>query len=411
MELCGVVRPRSFRIGEILIRSGMISKERLTEALSQAETLGLPVGKVLIALDYVSKLNLQAVLQAQSLLREGLIDEDLAFEVLQLVSDRKKTFDAALKELGWEGVDSYKKIPRSRLGDLLLDAGIMSREDIAAALELSVQVNLPLGRVLVLKGKISDSLMATALNCLAFFQDARITREEAVRALREAYERRKELEAMLSRDGRHAFAAPQTVRLGELLMLAGIVTDLDVDTALEQSVLNSQPIGQVFVENGNIDSKTLEHALQLQSLVHKRTLSALHAAEALRQIHFTNVSFDQAVAEQGCKTGHVERHKPKIVELLELTENITKEELDRAIEESVQNSSLVGKILLNAGVIDEATLYAALRCEFLLSEEILTIEQAILALLYSQSRKVSFDDALDELGWTVPTKMEWVPED
>jgi hypothetical protein len=77
---------------------------------------------------------------------------------------------------------------------------------------------------------------------------------------------------------------------------------------------------------------------------------------------------------------------------------------------SSQNSALMGKALVVTGTIDEATLHATQRCQFLLQQGFLNLEQAIVALSHCRLNQVSFDDALQELGWTVATRMPHKPD-
>jgi hypothetical protein len=85
-------------------------------------------------------------------------------------------------------------------------------------------------------------------------------------------------------------------------------------------------------------------------------------------------------------------------ELLKMTGVVDDEDINEAISLSNKYPSLIGKMLVLSGAIDEATLIASLRCQFLLKHGYLTVDDAINALQYTTKNKVSFDDALDELG-------------
>ncbi|MGH9552152.1 MAG: hypothetical protein ACRD3W_22385, partial [Terriglobales bacterium] len=97
----------------------------------------------------------------------------------------------------------------------------------------------------------------------------------------------------------------------------------------------------------------------------------------------------------------------KLGEILKAAGVITDDDIRRAVELSSRNSALIGKMLLVTGMIDEPMLHASLRCQFLLREGFLNMEQAIVALSHCQRNRVSLDDALQELGWTVNTRMQY----
>ena len=47
----------------------------------------------------------------------------------------------------------------------------------------------------------------------------------------------------------------------------------------------------------------------------------------------------------------------------------------------------------------------------MMKEGFLKMEQAVVALTHCQKNQLSFDDALDELGWTMPTRVTMPGDD
>ncbi len=94
---------------------------------------------------------------------------------------------------------------------------------------------LPLGRILVLKGVISDSVANAAVSSQILVRDKKIDREQAVAALevrgRTTYQYRRVVGfswIFTTEIGR------RTVRLGELLMMAEMVSDIDLLSSVEK---------------------------------------------------------------------------------------------------------------------------------------------------------------------------------
>lgn len=97
------------RSGELLTEAGLIDPSRLEEGLKTAEEKAVPIGRALISLNYLTDDDLQAVLQAQLLLREGVIPAYLAVRALRLASQQRVTLESALREIGLEPEDAAGK--------------------------------------------------------------------------------------------------------------------------------------------------------------------------------------------------------------------------------------------------------------------------------------------------------------
>jgi hypothetical protein len=89
-------------------------------------------------------------------------------------------------------------------------------------------------------------------------------------------------------------------------------------------------------------------------------------------------------------------------ELLKITGLVNDSDIMEAIELSNKYPSLIGKMLVVSGAIDEATLIASLRCQYLLKYGYISMQDAIRCLQYTKKNRVSFDDALEELGIRKP---------
>lgn len=102
----GVSPPEEKLSGELLTEAGILDVNRLAEGLSLAEQRALPVGRALISLNYLTERDLEAVLLAQLLLREGVIPGYLAVRALRLASEQQLEFEDALREIGLEPGDA-----------------------------------------------------------------------------------------------------------------------------------------------------------------------------------------------------------------------------------------------------------------------------------------------------------------
>lgn len=379
------------RLGQVLIDIGMISDQDLTQALNLAREVGLPVGRVLIMSAFVTEENLQAAVQLQSLLKDNLVDQNSARQVASILLRTKLTLDQALEQIGWSRPG---EVSTNKLGELLTEAGYVTNEQLQDALMKSKSSGVPFGRLLVLNLVLSEALLSSALNAQILIRDGKVTKEQAIQGLRAAKERQVAVELPLIERGYYRLPARHTIRLGELLVLAGLMTESDLMYAVEIGLLNKKPIGQVLVELQYITKEVLDAALSFQKDVSSGEITPLWAASRLTEIHHYGSSSSR-------KPGDEEALPPVAVSLsqfLTLVGVVSDDDIRRAIEVSVDNPQILGRMLLVAGCIDEATLKSALRCYSLVRERILGTEQAFIAFNYSQQSGISVDDALQELG-------------
>ena len=355
---------KPIRLGELLTRVGLLRSHELTEAIQIAGETGLPIGRVLIMSGYLTDQELQAAVQAQSFLKDKVIDMDLAVNALNKVSQDDVTFDQALKQLGWVTKSTHIT---AKLGELVFGAELVSEAQLNEALRTSHETGLPLGRVLVLTQALNDELLSAALTAQVLVRDGKISRDQAIQGLKSVKRRRVTIEVSLMDHGFYRPPVRQSVKLGELLVLSGLVNEGDLMNALELGLMKEQPIGQVLVESGYITKDILSSALKLQEMVTNGTLNALQASEAIRQVSTRGFSIAQAVAELGLLKFDA-NETIRLGEILKASGVITDDDIKKAIELSSRNSALVGKMLLVTGMIDEAMLHASLRCQFLLRE-------------------------------------------
>ncbi len=391
---------KPMRIGEMLIAVGLLSEDDLNDAAQLAVDLGLPLGKVLVMSGFLTDGQLQAAVQVQSMVKDQILGTEIAAQALKLVASRCLPLEQALREVGWVQRDV---MPKNKLGDLLVESGIIVQETLVEALQSSSESGLPLGRILVLTGKLPEALIYACLNAQVLLRDGKISREQAIQGLKAAHRRQMSIEQALIEQGLLRPPSHAKIKLGELFVLSGILTEEDIMNALETGLITEEPLGQVLVKSGQVPRTLLDTALRLQEMVDNGTLGPLNSAEVLRQIYTRGISIAQAVAELGLLKQ--ESHETiRLGELLKLAGFITEVDIQDALRLSLKNNALVGKILLIGGAIDETTLHAALRCQFLLREGFLKEEQAIIALHYCQRMHCSMDEAMVELGWTVPTR-------
>lgn len=282
-------------IGDLLVQAGFASFEEVADALPIAAKTGLPVGRVLVGSKSITDAELQATLFAQSLLRDRLLSNDMALAALRKVRQDDVTLYEALEQLGWKS-ESYELT--NRLGQLLLDSQLVTQQVLEDALEAFYTTGLPMARILVLRGIISNHLAYTAITTQMMLRDGLLSREQAIDALKKAATRRTTTADSAADYSNYLRIQPMhTLRIGELLVLARQVTELDLLEAVERSLFTDEPIGETLVRTGKVSRQTLDEGLRAQKLITGGELSPLEAAELLRRIQASQLTFEEAFAE------------------------------------------------------------------------------------------------------------------
>lgn len=382
----------SIQLGELLLEAGLINRAQLDEGLWLAEQTALPLGRVLIMTTPLREPDLHAAVQAQSLLKDGLLAHDTAYTALKNAVQGNLSLEQALSEFGWYRTDA---IQMNRLGELLLEAELISSGSLTNALEGSFSTGLPLGRFLALSGILPEALLAVALNAQTLIREGKVTRERAVQGMKDARERLKSQTPPSS----SKLPARYAIKLGEIFVMAGVVSESDLMNALELGLVGQQSIGQVLLQMGLIDQTLLDAAVKLQELVSSGQLRPLQASAALAHMHNSGIGLSEAIAKLD-PTRTTDESSLSLRKFLKLVGSITDNDIQSAVEIGIENSQIFGRMLMLAGIVDETTLQAASRCSALVRADLLSLEQACYAFNYSQQRLISMDEALQELGWT-----------
>jgi hypothetical protein len=389
---------KDLKLGELLRALGAVESTDLSETLKLAVQVGLPLGRALVLAGHLSEDELDAALEIQALMRQGNLTIPVATRAFALVH-AGQVLGAALEQSGWDrpaGITAYP----SRLGSLLFDAKIITKQQLDEAQRTSYETGMPLGRILGLMGLLSPSQLAKALELQRMVRDKSITHNQAVLDLHSG--QTQAIEVSLAQHGlTNQSGNKKTIRLGELLMLSGILNESDIMNALEHGLTSNKPLGDVLLDLGLVTRQILDLALEMQNAVCTGALNIHAATDALHYIASTGKK-PQATNDG---TWHAAlggvRESIRLGELLKMSGFIEDDDIKQAIDLSNRYPSLIGKMLVVSGAIDEATLLSALRCQFLLRNGHVMLDDAVKALQFAKTRQLSLDDAIEELNISV----------
>lgn len=385
---------KTTRLGDLLLQFGVISTAQLAEVTMQAAKMGIPLGKTLVLSGLMTMTELENVLKLQSMVRAGQLSVDIAADAFRICRSEGHSLGDALNKAGFE----RKLQSSSRLGTLLVEGEIITQAQLDDTQEMSYETGIPLGRMLCLNGIISEQRLALALELQRRLRDQEITHEEAVDILAN----RKSKNAAIVDHPKLSVEkiditerkALKKVKLGEMLLLSGLITELDVMNALEHSLTQNKPMGAVLSEHGLVPQSLIDLAAELQTAVNAGDLPLAAAADSLNYVAKTG-SKPQAMEDA---TPESAKDTIRLGELLQMSDYVSATDIDYAREILTLFPSLLGKLLVIGGAIDEPTLLSALRCQFYLRHNHVNLDDAIRALKFSGDHRVSFDDALESLN-------------
>jgi hypothetical protein len=270
------------KLGELLVKAGFLNQAQFDQCarLSLGGSVA-QLGQMLIMSGLITHDQLNAVLDAQACLRDRQMDQALAVKGLKISKTHNISFRQAMQEL--EFADTVNARKSNRVGELLVAAEIITREQCQQALNKNLSTGLPLGRILVLSRLVSEQILLATLNAQIFIRDGKLTREQAVAALKAAHDRQVPLDQPLTESGM-VRPESQRVRLGELLVKAGAITEAELIDAIETGLTQALPIGQVLVNSALVHERIVNSAVELQQFVADGMLQAEQAVDALKSI-------------------------------------------------------------------------------------------------------------------------------
>lgn len=388
------------QIGQLLTKSGLLSSEDLAEALIRARERGLPIGTVLLTMGHLRQEELRAAVEAQSLVNDGLVNSDLAVTALLKSTKEKTTFEHALKSLGWSSQHSRT----NKLGELLLDAGVISQEQLNDCLTTGKDTGMPLGRVLLFKRTISDEMLVAGLRAQRYVREGLIPRADALEVLKKVHQKKVSLEETLAEGGFLKTRSYRRTPVGFLLVEAGFIKEVSLMMCVELSLTENRPVVDTLVEQGFASRAMAQGCLTIQQLIDAGTLTKDMALAALRAINSENYDADEAVAAVGMPEIDASR-KQLLHELFVLCGSVDPKEMP-VLDGDLSSYAGLRETLLSTQRIAEHMIPCVVRALNLIDRKLLGSEDAVMALHYCRRNQTSLDEALTIMGWKAPTSVK-----
>lgn len=178
---------------------------------------------------------------------------------------------------------NHESIRNIRLGELLVHAGLVRKADVEGQLAVAQFMGLPLGTLLVREKKLTRDLLRVAIRLQTLITDGMISLDLSCTALRDIYRNRVTAAEILESLDSYSEKV-RTCRLGELLVDAGLVSEVELGRALVNSAENCSPLGETLIQIGASTPEVIGAALFAQSNVRARMLDYSSAVAELKTL-------------------------------------------------------------------------------------------------------------------------------
>ncbi len=282
-----------------------------------------------------------------------------------------------------------------RLGDLLMEAGILSSTYIKEALARYEEQGLPIGKVLVVSGYLSDAELRNALNLQYMVNDRLLTRRDAIDVLKTSHANRLTLEESFRRTGLVQPEEQETNKLGQLLVDSGNVDQDQVDDALRASSTTGLPLGHILCHLNLISQQIINRALLIQQFVRRGQIIRTQGIESLRFAGEREERLERLQINRGYKRQPL-RGTPVLGDLLLSAGVATDRQIREAQLAHITHNTTFGAALVNSHQLPGEFVMSAVVIQEMIDNNTLELERAREALIDIRAKSVSPTRAVAE---------------
>lgn len=170
-----------------------------------------------------------------------------------------------------------------RVGDMLVTARVVSSADITEAIQVSKRLNVPIGRVLITSGCVTEKLLHSALDLQSLMREGEIPLDAALKALSRIDKNGCSVKEALEHLNHRPKYGKGANNLADLLVDSNLVSQEQIDEALKTSFEYGTPLGSTLVFQGALSPSFFPSISAIQEKVSNGELSNEEAIEKLKE--------------------------------------------------------------------------------------------------------------------------------
>lgn len=325
-----------------------------------------------------------------------------------------------------------------RVGELLVDAQIISSSEMTEAIQVSKRLGVPIGRVLMMSGSVRQDELAASLQVQPLIREGQIPYDAAISALRRVHQLRVSIADAFAQEDLRPDIEDNPEYLGELLLDSNLVAPEDMERAIQTSMSSGIPLGSALVLQGILSPALFPSLQRIQKQLIEGTLTR---EEGIKEVQDTFVLWLKAeeskdkvaaplhgkdtiaaedpyvtaksepIRSNGSQTNQSRNAEAessdsrdgkstntknsentadlRLVDLLKSAGIFSQADVQRNYEAMLKDPVRSGRFYVELGLIDEEDMKRALRSHALMTRGNLTKEEAIFAL--NSSRTTEFE--------------------
>lgn len=332
-----------YRLGQLLVSFGVTTTTAVERAARLSALTTLPLGRTLVMLDYVSEVIVRSVVEAQSMLRDHLIELGQARKAIEIVQQQNWSFADALISLGVDATATRG----SRLGELLTEAKRIDQKQLDLGLTISDNSGLPLGQVFILMNRITDDYLRITLALQRELRAGFVDRGKVIARLMKASSADETATNMQP-------ANSVRVKLGELLVVAGVADDEQMSREAKEASNSGKLLGEHLMDRGILSKDLLSLSLRLQSMLWSNRINLPRASEIIKDA-IKQESGQLELEEGETLVSQADESRVTFYDFLRLSGYLSRKKVALILEKILDQPRLASVVLKHAGSWGDAS--------------------------------------------------------
>jgi hypothetical protein len=169
----------SLKLAELMRMASCISESELAECMEIELFKCKPFGQVLREQGLATDELLEAAVMLQGSVAGGELKAYQAAEAMRLIAKENMLPENAIRRV----MQRPRTNDEIRLGELLIEACVLTRDSVEATVSQSVTNNVKIGKILLDAGLITKSMLHRALRCQSLVKYGVVSKEQAIKIL------------------------------------------------------------------------------------------------------------------------------------------------------------------------------------------------------------------------------------
>lgn len=213
-------------LGQLLVRAGLLDPGLVDPALENARAQQTRFGQVLLYSGLIAEESLKYALQAQRMVRQSVLTLGHAVECLKVAVAYGIDMNTAVARLRW--LSGHRQI--QQLARLVLDAEIVTLEQLSFLLGIAGKTGAPLGRLMMLHGFMNVELRNKVLDILILIRSGDLSYQTGASIIRKVRKSDCSLADLLN------LISLPVATLSYEFMGCGILTAVEIADIIEESL-------------------------------------------------------------------------------------------------------------------------------------------------------------------------------